>query len=198
MEKKFWSWFLKNNKKFLHLNENEDIVQKDKLQTDLLSNLNDYCKGLFFEIGGLPNGRAALIITAEGNLDLFKNVKELVDCAPKIDNWEIIAFKQPMGSDFKINYEGLELDPNTIWFLPLKNSKEPDSIGLKIGFPEYSENDEKKYLGAIFLIIDTLLGEESNAQNIGYIDIGVLPNQYEDKGYIELVKLPDFIDWKKS
>lgn len=176
----------------------ENPKEKEQLQSDLLTKLNDYCEGLFYEIGGLPEGKANLIITAEGDVKLFKDVEKLIGKAPKLDKWEFIAFKPPMGTDFKINYEGLELDPNNLWFLPLKNTEEPDSIGLRVGFQNFNSDKEKLYISAIYIILDSVLGERSNAEDMGYIEVGLLPDQPADKGYIELVKLPAFIAWKKE
>ena len=198
MAQKFWKWFSKNNEKFLHLNEMQDLIEKEKLHSDLLSKLNEFCTGLYFEIGGHPEGNATFIITAEGDTKLFNEVKRLVRKAPKLEHWDFVAFKQPMGSDFKINYEGLELDPNTIFFLPLKNIDQPDSIGLRIGFPNFIPEKEKLYIAAIFIVLDTLLGEVSNAENVDYVEVDALPEQPLDNGFIELVKLPEFLDWKKQ
>ncbi len=198
MPRKFWKWFTENNEQYLHINDLEDSEEKDELQREMITKLNEYCNGLFFEIGGHPEGGATLIITAEGDVKLFQDVKRLVRKAPKLDNWKVIAFKQPMGTDFKINYEGLEIDPDTIWFLPLKNPEKPHEIGLRIGFPGFIPEKEKLYISAIFIVLDTILGERSNAENIGYIEVGFIPEQPGENGYIELVKLPEFILFKKS
>ena len=198
MARKFWKWFTKNQQAYLQLNKVEDVESKDELQNDLLSKLNDYRKGLFYEIGGQPDGKAALIITAEGNLELFEDVRRLIKKAPKLEKWEFIAFKQPMGSDFKVNYEGLEVDPKSLWFLPLKNIDHPESIGLRIGIPDYNDSNENRYIAAAYLILDTILGEENNAQYLGYVEVNSLPENFADNGYIELNKLLEFVEWKKD
>lgn len=198
MAHKFWKWFSKNHEKYLLINDMENIEDKEALQSEMQSKLNEYCKDLYFEIGHQREGKTDLIITAEGDTKLFKDVKRLIRKAPKFENWEFVALKQPMGTDFKVNYEGIEIDPNQVWFLPLKNIDKPDVIGLRVGFPNFIAAKEKLFIAGIFIVLDTILGEESNAENIGYVEVDFLPEQPVEKGYVELVKLPEFIEWKKG
>ncbi len=198
MANNFWEWFTEHNEKYLMLDKLETIEEKEMLQSDLISKLDEYQKGLFFEIGGRSEGVNTLIITAEGDVELFNAVRSLVEEAPKLKGWEIMALKPPMGTDFKINYEGLQLDPNLIWFLPLKNTEDPETVGLRVGFLDFDVEKEKFYISAIYIILDTILGEEIHAENVTYIEVGLLPEAPATQGYIELVKLQDFLDWKKE
>src|SRR4051794_15901947 len=128
-EDTFWDWFKTNNSKYYYLNQITDLEKREKLLNQFLEQLHNYCDNLFFEIGGVPNEPQELIISAEGNKDYFDKVEELVAAAPKLSDWEIIAFKPPLGVDYITEYKGIKLNARKIWFLPLDNEDDPKSLG---------------------------------------------------------------------
>ena len=89
----FWNYFQQNNFVFLLLNE----ISKDELKIHfekLIEILHQYNKDLDLIIKNKTNG-AELIITANGNPYLFKEVELLVHHAPVVERWKITAFLQP-------------------------------------------------------------------------------------------------------
>ena len=99
----FWNYFQQNNFVFLLLNE----ISKDELKIHfekLIEILHQYNKDLDLIIKNKKNG-AELIITANGNPYLFKEVELLVHHAPVIERWEITAFLQP---EINLKYFGNE------------------------------------------------------------------------------------------
>lgn len=196
-EDKFWTWFKNNNSIYFYLNQILDLNKKEKLLNKLLSRLHAYNENLFFEIGGLPNGEQELIITTGGNKEYFSNAEELVSKAPQIDQWKFMALKPAMGIQFVSNYEGLEIDPGHIWFLPLNNKSNPKTLGLRVCIQNYNPENETRFLNGIYQILDTLLGEKSAALDIQYVEIDQLPENPEKDGLIKLDELPEYIKWKK-
>lgn len=196
--KDFWRWFEKNNAKFFFLNQIDNKEEKEKLLDNFLEHLHQYSDKLFFEIGGHPDETQDLIITAEGNLDYFPKVEELVKQAPKLKDWNIIAFKPPFDPGFVIEYRGIKIDPKKTWFLPLENEDNPSQLGLKICTLDYSSSKEKDFLSAAYLALDSILGEKSNALNVQHVQVEDLPNDPEEEGLINLAELPQYITWKKS
>lgn len=198
-EKRFWEWFEINQSEYQHLDD-LDIQQKELLLDQLLTQLHEFCDGLYFQIGGNPSKeRRELIITAEGNLKYFQEVEKLVNAAPEFNSWQIIAFKQPMGNDFITTYSGLVLDPKNMWFLPLNNKQKPEMIGIKICVNNYASSEANKYKQAIYQVVDNLLGEKITATEIDYLDVGNLLDYNPEKdGLIELIDLPKYIIWKKG
>jgi hypothetical protein len=196
--KEFWDWFSANNAKYYFLEDADDEVQEELLDS-FLEKLQSYSRGLYFLVGGSPNEDKELIVTAEGNLAYFNDVINLVNAAPKLENWNIIAFKPAEGLDFKTEYNNVELDPHKLWFLPLKNNENTKQLGIRIGVNQVISAAEKKdYLFAAHIVIDTILGEQIGARDIDYVDIQQLPANFDELGYHELSMLTDYIDWFKQ
>jgi hypothetical protein len=195
-EKVFWNWFRKKSKIYSEINELNDENKINKLLDSLLKHLHDYSEGLFFQIGG-DNAVNELIISADGNKNYFTTVENLVDSAPKIRHWKIIAFKPPQGSDFVTKYKNAILNPKEIWFLPFDND-DIVQLGLRFYIPNFAQKDKDDYINGMYQVLDTILGEKACALDIDYVDVDNLPACPEAEGLIELVELPDYINWRKS
>lgn len=195
-EKIFWNWFKENEIRFFYLNQINDNDEKEKLLDDFLYHLHEYCDQLYFEMGGYPDEKQDLIITAEGNTDFFDSVQSLVNCAPDMEYWNVIAFK-PIKEDFIIDYGGIKLDPNKMYFVPL-NSKEHTKIDIRVYIDNYLSTNEDNFINATLLVLDNILGEKSNAIDIGYIEIEDLSSIPDREDLLELTTLPQYLEWKKS
>jgi hypothetical protein len=197
-EKEFWNWFKENNAKYFFLNQVEDEEEKQRLLDLFLKKLHQYSTGLYFLIGGHPDEEQDLIITAEGNKEFFSKVEELVKAAPKLKDWNIIAFKPPVEEGFIITHKGIEFDPNKMWFVSLENEEDLTSIGLKIYFEDFSNDREKDFLMGAYLVLDNILGEKSSTLDIDYVEVHIVPTNRDEEGLIELTELPSYIKWLRS
>jgi hypothetical protein len=195
-EQQFWDWFKKNEAKFFFLNQINNDNEKERILDDFLSHLHKYCNHLFFEVGGYPDKKQNLIITAEGDMDFFDKVESLVKHAPPLEYWNVIAFKPAMGFGI-IEYNGVKLDPETMYFDPLSN-KTSQKIGLRVHVDNFNPTREKDFLQAVYLLLDNILGEKSAAIEIGYVDIKSLPSISEREYLIEFIKLPRYIQWNNK
>jgi hypothetical protein len=196
----FWKWFKENNSAYIFINQIEDVNEKERLLDNLMNQLHKYSDKLYFQIGGHPQEDQELIITAEGNSDYFHTVEELIAHAPPLDNWRFIAFLQPNSdNDFHINYEGVVLASNEMWFLPLDHEDSPSLIGLRICIKNYDSLKNNQWLQpTVYKIVDTLVGEKAFALDIDYIEIDELPEEPKEDGMIELTGLSSYIEWHKS
>ena len=70
----FWSWFVSSE----HLYRDVEVPEKEHLLDALLERLHDFCAQLWFEVGGGPTGSRELVITAEGKVEAFPALLELV------------------------------------------------------------------------------------------------------------------------
>jgi hypothetical protein len=195
--KEFWDWFVKNNAKFFFLNQIDDEDEKEKIMDEFLKKIHEYSEKLYFQIGGHPNEVQDLIITAEGNIDYFDKVEELVRSAPQLKDWNIIAFKPPADSNFVVDLNGAKIDPRKTWFMPLENKKRPELFGVRLFIDDYSDSTKKDFLNVAYLALDSLLGEKANAINIQHLEVTKLIGDPIEKGLLSLTQLPSYIKKRK-
>lgn len=193
--KKFWQWF-DDNKGQLSKIEELPSGESEELLNEVLSKLHDFSKGLYFQIE--PNA-CEFIITAEGNEKYFNDVEFLVNKAPILNDWKIIAFK-PYNTDLKVtHYKDLHLGIDLLWFLPLENDQYPGKLGICVYIPLLDKNRLEDYTFAVWQILDSILGEQMSATYLNYLELEQLSYQNPDSvGLIELKDLRDYIIWFKN
>lgn len=194
--RRFWKWFNQNNTKYLFLNE-MDQEEKETLMDELLSKLHSFSRNLFFEVGGLSSGETELIITADGISSHFPEVELLVDAAPSIPRWKIIKYRQPHKGEFKLSLGDRMFDPASIIFISLYSEEEPDGIGIRVCYDDYTEEEKNVFSNATFILLDSLLGEKSSAEDIDYVEIVQTPEDIDPADYPVLLTLPKFIHDRK-
>lgn len=194
----FWNHFQQNNFVFLLLNE----IPKDELKAHfdkLIEILHQYNKDLDIIIKNKTKG-GELIITANGNPYLFKEVELLVHHAPVVERWKITAFLQPEtnltkyenGTDKPLEYYGITLRISEMYFIPLENPNKPTDLGIKVLLKNYIvHKDNPRLREAVYVHIEHLIGEKSFVNEIAFIEIGQLEN--DDKNLINMYNLTSFI-----
>jgi hypothetical protein len=191
----FWNWFMKNNSKFFFLNQIKNINEKESILNEFENKLHEFCDDLYFKIGGFPDENQELIITCEGNIEKFGKVLELVNSAPEIKNWKIIAFKQPNNDSFILDINNIKINSIELFFLPLSNPKEPNALGLNIGFPYYDKIKHDDYTQLAHLALEEKLGERKYSLYIKFVDVLKTPLNPEENGYICFEEINDYLSW---
>lgn len=196
MTDKFWKWFCDNNEQLTMLDDLEENVANTLLE-DMQKALDDYCEGLTYEIGDqTPNGRT-VTFSAEGDIDLFKYVTDLVEAAPDLDWWEFVAFKQPKGKGLKVTFDKYRFDTKKMYFMELENEESPDMVGLRVALENPVEDDDDQLVG-VYVTIEALIGEFDCATLIGYLDVCSIPVEPMKEGFKKMDDLPEFIEWFKN
>ncbi|MEJ9227758.1 hypothetical protein [Priestia aryabhattai] len=185
-EKEFWSWFEKNS---------EDYFQLDEKNYDLLFNklglqLSKYHKDLTFEFSiEMNQGKREFIISAEGMVSAFPAVIKLVEEAPSLEKFNVVAFRQRQNSEQEIYFEDIVLNTEDIFFT-YREDKQMDCLDIVIYIKGYSEENDK-FIAATFIMLDSLIGEYDVGVKLGEINFEPYQDEKETLPILNLVSLVD-------
>jgi len=186
---KFWQWFIRHE---LILKDKAHPEREDRAD-ELLQQLKQFSEELWFEMGVRPDGSGHLIISAEGNVDGFSDVRALVNAAPSIQGWEITAFKPPRGFGFVLKRSEITINPKLAWFVPLEDSEDPEFFGIEVGYLHYDPEKHEDFLDSTYVMLEAGIGELSLTEHIHQVDVGLLPDSPEANGYIAVENLAQYI-----
>lgn len=187
-EEKFWDWFEKNQETYYSEIENLEI--REKIFNELTKNLNKVNEDLVFEFGGIDeNNVREFIISAEGIKELFPVVEKLIEKAPELKNWKFNAFRQRVSGDYvKIKYDDFEIGYSDIYY---RSENDNGKLGIELNIKNYDGKGQTK--NAVFILLDSLLGEYDVATKIGWID-WVRFDENEIKNLKPIIELRNEID----
>src|SRR6267378_7901619 len=94
--------------------------EQDSLVGYVASQLHHIDPDLTCELGTAKDGVYELIVSADGLSRLIPTVKAVVQSAPVIKNWRVIAFRPRLGTGFTVRYDGFALPADSIWFHPVR------------------------------------------------------------------------------
>lgn len=158
----FWTWFQHNASRYYNLEEHNP----QELFSALSYKLCEIHPDISFEFSSiLEDKRREFVITANGMHAAFPYVKKLVDQAPHMDDWKIIAFRQRKPGFEYVTIGNFKLDATSIHF---EYDLQPDKVDVILFIDGY--NGEPIYRNAIFLILDRLLGEYDVETKLGEIN----------------------------
>ncbi|WP_110112077.1 hypothetical protein [Bacillus sp. CGMCC 1.16541] len=185
-EEKFWKWFEKNAHKYYELDERK----YEPLLFNLGLHLSKVHMDLTFELSvDLIDGKREFIISADGMLDAFPHVIQLVEEAPPLPHFDIIAFRQRHPDDYEVKHGDIALTVDDMYFHST-NGAEEETIDLTVYIKGYTE-EEEGYIGTAFLMLDSLLGEYDVATRLGEIDFQPYKSQLNARPIKELRDLVD-------
>lgn len=157
----FWDWFSKNTDSYFHLEKNQDV-----LFFKLKEALKKIHPDLVFEFSPIfENGTREFVISADGIKNIFPVVTDIVKQAPTLNNWKIVAFRQPHTHITHIHYQDLVISLDDVFF---RYAKDNDQIGLELNIRGFYESPE--WTAATFILLDNILGEYHTEMSLSYID----------------------------
>jgi len=159
-ENKFWDWFTKKSNIYFKFEED-----RENLFDELKSKLNKINQDLTFEFGPVRDNKREFVISADGIKGSFPDVIKVVNAAPNLPNFKIIAFRQPHLDFTKINYKDIQLDFKDVFFRYGKNNGKLD---IELNIRDYQDNID--WATAAFLLLDNILGEYDTEMFINGID----------------------------
>lgn len=151
---KFWQYFIDHEKKLYNLRE-DDI---EKIYGDLYRLINKVNNQLTFSTPvALINGKREFTIKASSIGKNFPDVIRLVDAAPAMEKFTIIAFEQRNDEDDGTTVNDIKLSRDDVFF-NYTYDQEYTAFYLKLyikGFEE--ENDD--YYQVTFDLLELVIGE---------------------------------------
>lgn len=183
----FWRWLSQRQEQLAAL-----VQAEQPFWDEVLGRLKRIDPGLAFEVSGPEQLPREFVVTAGGRPTLFPLVETVVAQAPALPGWTFVALKAAQGFDFSTRFEDLRLDARRMWFLPLTHREAPAAVGLRLGVPGMDPAQEHQVVTAVWLILDTGLGER-DAAAVSHLEVRPLPRDPEAAGFIELAELPRYL-----
>ena len=185
-EQEFWSWFEKNSEDYFQLDENNYDLLFNKLGLQL----SKYHKDLTFEFSiEMNQGKREFIISAEGMVSAFPAVIKLVEEAPSLEKFNVVAFRQRQNSEQEIYFEDIVLNTEDIFFT-YREDKQMDCLDIVIYIKGYSEENDQ-FIAATFIMLDSLIGEYDVGVKLGAINFEPYQKEKEAQPILNLVSLVD-------
>lgn len=184
----FWSLF---RERAVHLARAESA--DDAVYDELLDKLQEIEPGLFVEFSA-SQAECELIITADGDQDLFPAARAAVAQAPRIDGWTIQALKPRLGMPATASWKGVTVEIDEVVFEPLQT--DDSDQGLRIYVPALEQADVAAAHNALLRALDHALGEERFALGVQFTEVVPMPENFDPEAHIPLRDLERFMDWR--
>jgi hypothetical protein len=184
----FWQWFESNRKLYEELDDDQIGDHLDPIY----QRLAEITPGLAVDISRImPDGVRELVISANGNVELFPKVKEIVAAAPKFDRWAVIAFRQRVLIETVLEAEDLTLRMADMRFACFD---EDGGLVVCIFAENIADEDKDKVFHFGMIMVDNLLGEYDTAMNLRAVDFRDIEQAPNDWPLRPLIELPDVVD----
>lgn len=183
----FWQWFKVNTDQLAQVETCEEPIANE-----LHRRLNKVCKGLVFLFGPEIDGKKQFVVSAGGIRKLFPDVQRLVQVAPDIPGWKIIAFRPPVKdiNDFRLRFGNAEFRANDVWFSITRSS---DQFDLNVFVRIFDGVGQDVINQAAFLMLDHTIGEYAVETKINRITFDSLPIDPVASGLHPLAMLPNMM-----
>jgi len=192
----FWKWFQKNEKTFLKVVKDENNIEENFFNK-LSDKLNEVKDGIYYLTGMYDDKTAELIITADGNLNNIVFVEEIINAAPVINNWKLIAHKPALDiNDVSIRMDGFIFSAENLNFYSDDDSEYPDEIDITIVHDDYSDENSDTIKRGTFIFLDNYLGELNYATTVDATS--VVGKKEAKKELIPIDKLKSYLIWREK
>lgn len=185
-EVSFWRWFVESSDRLFHFEMDQEAVF-DELSVAL----HQVDPNLTFEISNIQDGKREFVISADGILESFPAVQRLAAAAPLLDRWIVIPFRPPQGVGFIVDFGNFTLDPADVWF---SHESDRDRTGLTIYVRGLLEENKEVAAQAMYILLDTALGEYDVETKIGFVELQPLTDDPEALGLIPFTGIGEVFD----
>ncbi len=167
----FWKWFEQNEPSIFDLEKNLQGILGEIHQE-----IEKVHPRLAFEISPAgAKGIRKFVISADGIKDIFDEVTSLVEAAPPLERWEVIAFRPRADEiqDVKLRDDnGNEYSVTTgeVKYLMI-HDENPDKLGLVVYLPLAETAPDELVQRVVYLFLDQALGEYNVETKLGGVFI---------------------------
>ncbi len=172
----FWDWFKLNGARLAEVIYGPDEARRDAAMMEVREATEKVEEGIIAEFAQSKEGKPRqFIISADGRPERVDPVKDLVDAAPAMPGWEVVAFRQrmPIGESLEIAIENERVGPGDIWF---RVSDHDDGLTLTLHVRGLTAANEKlRGLGAS-LLAEHAVGERDALLLLRGLDVAALPS----------------------
>lgn len=157
--------------------------------------LKDY-KECSFEISPVKeNGKMQLMISANGERSKFPLIQKIVEAAPVLQKFDVVAFRQRKVPDdirtVELALSGVMIKAEDVYF---HSRKENQMLHITVHIEHFDGSKEYKIGG--FILLDALLGEYDVETYLGNIEFR--PLEQKDMFNLDPIwKLPQMVDAMK-
>lgn len=171
----FWDWFVANQAVYLELDDANSGKRLNQLQKKL-QKVNQH---LTFELSDLnEDTKREFVISADGMIEAFDDVIELVEQAPELAAFKVIAFRQQQTEEVSVAYGDIELSWDDI-FYTVEKQESNDEINLALYVKGFTQENEDEFVSASFVLLDTVIGEYNAGMRVGEIEFTSYEGQPE-------------------
>jgi hypothetical protein len=192
----FGSGLPENAKTFHKIVKDQGNIEKDFFNK-LSPKLEELKEGFWYLTGMYDDNTAELVITADAVIKNIVFVEELIQAAPKIDNWKFTALKPALDiKDVSIEMSGFTFNNENLHFYANNHSDYPDEIDITIVHDEYTEESKLTITNGVYIFLDNYLGE---LDFVVFIDnLNVVGRDQAKHELISLDKLKDYLKWRQK
>lgn len=188
--KTFWEWFSVNEKHFVDV-----VKQKNNIENELFellsSNLTHFRDGLSFLVG-IDDNKVELIFTAGGDIANLVLIEELINEAPKLENWKFNTLNTS-DNDISINYDEYTFESNYLHFFEVIEDEYLDEVNIVVLYKFYTKKDHFKIQNGIGLYLENLIGEKAFSSIIDEFNVGSLEKN-KVQHIIPIVQLGEYLN----
>jgi len=183
----FWRWFGANAERLSRLQPS-----RERALDDIQEAIHKVDSRLAFDIGIVNGVASELVVSADGNREVFPVVQQLVAAAPAVRGWKVTAFRPRGRPDAVVERKGVVLDARRIRFA---SRREGSKISLTIFVPrELGAAPQELLFEATLLLLDRVVGEYYVETKVGAIELALIAENALDPGGRPLVELPVVVD----
>lgn len=121
---------------------------------------------------GFGGSGPELAISGEGIPAFIPIVRQIVEAAPDIPNWTVLAFRPRCGSVESVLHDGKRFSAKDIDFY---GEIEDEKVNVAFYIRGLTKRTREQHIGAIFLLLDALIGEYETMTKLGAIDFLPFP-----------------------